>query len=178
MARLFVAVELPHAISDELSAIGGGIRAARWLDVDQLHLTLSFLGNVRMDQQSRLVEQLARIDASPFNLRVADVGHFPPRGEPRVVWAGVSRPDALMALQKRVADVARALSLKVEGRKYHPHVTLARMKGCDDREVAQFLAEHAGTPWGEFTVSAISLWRSTLGPGGAEYDVLGRYPLV
>ena len=87
--RLFVGIDLPSAIDDHLALVGGGIPGARWLDAEQLHVTLRFLGEVDGGTKQRVEDALERVEHAPFELGVAGVGTFPPRGKARIVWAGL-----------------------------------------------------------------------------------------
>ena len=176
MPRLFLAIPLPDDVKDVLSTIGGGVRQARWLDYDQLHLTLVFLGEVAQPAAQRLDALLRGIAWSPFTVGIKELGHFPSRGKPRVLWAGVPRNEALERLQRKCTEAAVAAGIKVQRRKYHPHVTLARLSRPPIDEVAVFLRNNGALELPAFSVSRFELWQSYLAAEGASYSTWAAYP--
>ena len=88
MPRLFVALDLPAAVKRSLEPLGKGLGDVRWLLPEQQHLTLRFIGDVDNGAMHDVVEALATVPARPFQLMLKGLGHFPPRGEPRVLWGG------------------------------------------------------------------------------------------
>ena len=86
--RLFIAIDPPQEVREQLAALCCGLPDARWTPVEQLHLTLCFIGEVSGDHFLDIREALAELHVPPFPLQLRGVGFFPPRGLPRVVWAG------------------------------------------------------------------------------------------
>ena len=89
--RLFVALDLPQAIKQSLEPLAKGLGDVRWLAPEQQHLTLRFIGEVDNGAVHEIAEALATVPARPFELTLKGLGHFPPRGEPRVLWVGVDK---------------------------------------------------------------------------------------
>jgi len=150
--RLFVAVDLPEEVRRELSSLCCGLPGARWLPPEQLHLTLRFIGEVDPETGRSVAEALDDVALTPFSLRLRGLGFFPPRGQPRVLWAGVERSEALSRLQRRVETVLTRAGLAPEGRKFMAHVTLARLFETPASRIGTYLAMnnlYAGT---EFSV--------------------------
>lgn len=175
--RLFVALELPAETKSQLGIMCCGVPGARWLDPDQLHLTLRFIGEVDGDCSLDITEALAEIQAPEFALAIKGVGCFSSRDKPRVLWAGVENNPALARLQKKIEGVlVRDVGLKPEGRKYSPHITLARLQQTTAANVAGFLAEWALFQAPQFSVEGFALISSTLSRSGAKYRVEERYP--
>ena len=102
MIRLFAALALPPSALDALIGLGEGVPGARWLRDDQMHLTLRFIGEVDRAAFEDVVHALGEVEADAFELALAGVGHFPPRGAPKVLWAGVRQNPALNLLQSRI----------------------------------------------------------------------------
>jgi 2'-5' RNA ligase len=90
MPRLFVALDLPEDIKRSLEPLAAGLGDVRWMGADQQHLTLRFLGEVDDGWGRDAAEALALVPGVPFELRLKGIGHFPLRGEPRVLWVGVA----------------------------------------------------------------------------------------
>ncbi len=177
MQRLFVAIGLPNETIDALVGLEGNIRGARWLRREALHLTLAFIGDVHAFEEERVDEALRTIHGDPLSLQVKGVGHFPPRGRPRVLWAAIAANDGLQQLQEHVVRSLRAAGFRIEKRRFHPHVTLARLKGPSSRRVAAFLQAHSLFDSEPFEVDAFHLYSSQLRPDGARYAVEASYPL-
>ena len=167
MPRLFVAIDLPPALKDELAGFGHAIPGARWLPADQLHLTLAFLGDVEPEAQETVIHELTAVAAAPFAMRLRGVGHFPPRGTPRVLWVGIEPCPPLMDLQRQVAAAVRRAGIALEKRKFSPHITLARLKNPPRDRVGAFLAAHNLYAGREFEVGSIVLFSSVLTAAGA-----------
>ena len=179
MIRLFIGIEMPDWVSDELSRLGGGIPGARWVDSANHHLTLRFIGDVDGYQHDRIERSLGGIVLESFTLSIGGVGHFPPRGHAKVLWAGVDESDELNRLQRQIDRTLTSLQHKPEGRKWYPHVTLARLSsnGNGDR-VRSFLQGNSLLRLEPFLVTSFQLYQSTLHPDGARYEVMRSYPLT
>lgn len=178
MPRLFTAIALPFELRAELTSLGDGMPGARWLTEDQIHLTLVFLGAVHTFRLQDLGDALATVRSPPLELRVFGAGHFPPRGRPRNIWAGIGACDGLIALQTRMVATLRKAGFEVEKRRFLPHVTLARLNGASSEHVAHFLAQHGALRSDPFTVDAFHVYSSHLNPDGADYHREASYELV
>lgn len=170
MLRLFVAIELPEDIKDELVGIAFGVPGARWVDPDSLHLTLRFLGEVNGTVAQDLGTRLSRLDVAPFEMRLADVGFFPPRGPAEVLWIGVDKSEPLEHLRRLVDQAATRLGIEPDRRKWTPHVTLARLDDAPESRLARFAAEHSLYRSKSFTVDRMTLFSSRLLSTGARYQ--------
>ena len=129
MRRLFVAIALPDGVRERLAAVQGGLDGARWVDPENLHLTLRFVGEVDEGVAEDLASALAGLRALAFPLELVGIGHFEKRGRPSALWVGVAPNPALDRLYHRVEATARRAGLPLEGRKFMPHITLARCRG-------------------------------------------------
>lgn len=171
--RLFVAVELDDPAQRSLTGAVDGVRetagAPRWTDPGLWHLTLVFLGELdlaRLPAVRRTLGEAMR-GRSPFHLRLSGAGTFPARGRPSVLWAGVGGDMAALESTARAARrAARAAGVRIERRRYHPHLTLGRWhpSGGATREAADALAGYAGPP---FAIDRAALVRSHLGTPAA-----------
>lgn len=173
MLRLFVALELPVAVRDMLLAEMGGVVGARWQRDDQLHLTLRFIGEVDRHVAADVDAALAMVNFQPFELTLGDLGSFDHRGRIDCLWVGVRPREAVTALAQRVDAALARVGIPRETRAFVPHITLARL-GRDADSIGDFLAKRLMTV--RFPVSGFALWESRLGHGGAEYEVIARYP--
>lgn len=178
MPRLFTALTLPDPISDLLLDTMEGLPAARWQDAAQLHLTLTFLGDVPPRGVDDLVLALARVPVLPFPLALAGVGHFEHKGRAKAVWAGVAASEPLLALQARVAQACSMAGFAPEARRFLPHVTLAWLGRDNAGRVPDWLAANALLATPPFTVSTFTLFASTLSPVGSHYTPVEQFPLA
>ena len=169
--RLFIALDLPDDLAGLLAGLDRGIEGMRWIAAERLHLTLCFLGNVETEAQARLAALLDHVDCEPFALRVKGCGCFTRHGG-FVLWAGVEDPvDALAALHQQVAEAVRAAGVDPGSERFHPHLTLARMRRGKPTMVREFLDENAERAFGEFPVDGVTLYSSELKPEGPVYRV-------
>lgn len=175
MTRLFIAVELPKDIRSHIKDLGRGIPGARPIRAEQIHLTLSFLGEVEGTMFKDIRECLLEIKENPFQLQIS--GHFPPRGKPRVIWAGVTPTDELIRLKKQIDKVLLTCGLDLEKRKFSPHITLARLHDSPLQRISEFLAGNSFLKTPEFTVDSFHLFSSQLGRNGAIHTLEESYKL-
>lgn len=178
MPRIFIGLDLPSAIDDYLDLVGGGIPGARWEGRDRLHATLRFLGDLEGAQLRALYAALETVRAPRLTLQIAGVGVFPPRGDPRVLWAGFADDRGVVDLQRRIERALVHAGFDPEPRKFAAHVTLARCKDAPEDRVAAFLSHHALLRTEAFEQDAFYVYSSILSPSGAKYRIERRFPLT
>jgi len=175
--RLFVALAIPPAIVDALSGLCEGVPGARWSNDDQFHLTLRFIGEVDRAAFEEIVHSLGAVEADAFELSLAGVGHYPPRGAPRILWAGARPNPALNALQARVESALVRAGLPPEPRKFSAHITLARVREASLDRITAYLARHGLFATEPFPVAEFHLYSSRLSPSGSHYEIEASFPL-
>lgn len=175
--RLFVGIALPDDIRGQCERLKGGLKAARWVDQENLHLSLRFIGEVTGGMDSDIDAALKPLNGPPFSLTLSRLGAFDRRGRVHAVWAGVEKSDELAVLRDKVETALVRTGLEPEHRKFKPHVTLARMKNGSAADVSRYLEAHNGFSTGPFDVGCFTLYRSHLGHGGAHYEALADYGL-
>ncbi len=178
--RLFVAIPLPDALRGELAALYERLPGVAWTRPEQLHLTLRFLGDVETALGASAERALERVRVEPFILPVGGTGAFPPRGVPRVLWAGVGAGHPrLHQLRQQIDDALLAAGLALDVRIFHPHATLARVRAeAAPGAVSQFLRRHRAFEAAPFRVEQFRLYASELRPAGAIHTVKREYPLA
>jgi 2'-5' RNA ligase len=177
MIRLFVGIELPPELRLRLSLLCSGVPGARWVDPGNLHLTLRFIGEVDEGTAADIDEALARIRAPRFSLVLAGAGHFGGGVTPRALWIGVEKNPALAHLHGKIEAALMRLGLEPEGRRYMPHVTLARLKQAAVPRLQDFLRDHALFRAAPFAVERFSLIASYPTKSGAIYEDQADYAL-
>lgn len=176
MARLFVAIRPPQPIRARLLAVMGGVSGVRWQSEDQIHLTLRFVGEVDRHVEADLVAALGAIRHPAFQVALDRIGSFDRRGEPQVIWAGVTPHDPLKSLNKKVEQACQRAGLAPEGRAYAPHITLARLKrGAGP--IRHLIEAEGGLSSAPFAVDEFCLYESRLMPAGAVYSPVERFRL-
>lgn len=175
--RLFVAIDLPAAIRQQVSAICEGLPGVRWIKPEQMHLTLRFIGEVSEQQAAALKTALAALEFQPFTMHLQGVGQFPPRGTPRVLWAGIQSPAALAELARQVEAALTGTGLPPADKPFAAHITLARLKTPPDRAaLQQFFARNANFQTPPFEIKDIILYSSLLASTGATYHREALFP--
>ena len=183
--RLFVAVALPAEIKGNLREIQerarrldrGGIS---WVKPENIHVTMKFLGEVeegRVGSVSRAVEEVAS-SFSPFRVTIEGWGFFPSKKRPRVLWMGIETGKEELARINESAEKRLVLEgFKEEKRGFSPHLTFARIKNpAKVGPLVEGVGREERIEGGSFTVDSLVLFRSTLLPTGAVYDVVSEHP--
>ncbi len=177
MPRLFIALDLPSEVKQQLLQLPRAYSGARWQSLEQLHLTLVFIGDVDKSQVPELLEALKQVHAEPLHLSLKGVGYFGSARYPRVLFAEVEKNPALNKLQKQVFNALAGLGLDLEKRKYHPHVTLARLERTPYESVGQFLETEALFKTDSFHLEQFHLYSSRQTRTGSEYRIESSFPL-
>jgi RNA 2',3'-cyclic 3'-phosphodiesterase len=180
--RAFIALDLSPEVLEGLSQvleelreeIGDGMM--RWTPIENLHLTLKFLGDVSSSNVNRLIEiiQTAASAHQMFAFSVGGLGAFPSPKRARVLWAGVEGPPELMAVQRTIDIGTARLGYVSESRPFRPHLTLGRVSRNagpkDFQKIYQILKEKKVGFLGVAQAKELHLFRSDLRPSGAVYS--------
>lgn len=189
--RIFIAINLPEDIASSIDAARADLKnrlppdAIRWIHVDNIHLTLKFIGEVNQDAITNYDAALKKAAqaAQPFPIHIRGFGCFPSIKRPRVLWIGVHEPTGeLEQLQARIEDNLEQLGVARENRPFKAHLTVGRIKhnisGSKLAALQQGLREadlgHVGT----FEPLNVSLYRSVLRPTGAVHTRLAQAKIV
>ena len=177
MPRIFTGLEIPDNVRGTLDMMRGGLPGARWIDPENYHLTLRFIGDVDDVTAHEVASLLGQVRRREFELRFDSLTSFGGR-RPRAVVATLAQTPALMELQAEHERMMQRIGLEPEGRKYTPHVTLARLRDSSSRQVADYLASRALLQPLPFKVSRFVLFSSRMSVGGGPYVVEAAYPLA
>lgn len=176
MPRLFTALEVPEDVGAALSTYRGGLSGARWIDAENYHVTLRFLGDIDEDAAQEAAYLLGRVRRAPFDLVVEGLDAFG-GSRPRALIAKVAASPAVIELQAEHERLMRRACLPAEKRKFMPHVTLARLRDASPRAVADYLGLRGGPPRIAFRAERFVLYSSRDSVGGGPYVVEAAYPL-
>ncbi|CAD7043063.1 RNA 2',3'-cyclic phosphodiesterase [Pseudorhizobium endolithicum] len=168
MPRLFTALEIPRNIAMSLSLLRGGLPGARWIDVENYHITLRFIGDVDGRTADEIVDRLDRIERPEFQISLNGIGSFGSK-KPHSIWAGVSPSQEMSALQAEIERICQRIGLPPDPRKFMPHVTLARLKTCRLEDVVTYLSGRGDFHTLPFKVSRFVLMSSKESVGGGPY---------
>ncbi len=177
MPRLFTSLEIPRDAALSLSLLRGGLPGARWVDVENYHLTLRFIGDVDDVLAREIAWLLAQVRRREFELRLDGLSSLGGR-KPRAVVATVAPSPSVMELQAEHERLMQRVGLDPEGRKYTPHITLARLRDATSRDVADYLSTRSLFGVAPFKVSRFVLFSSRASVGGGPYVVEAAYPLA
>jgi 2'-5' RNA ligase len=177
MPRLFTGIEIPSEIGDRLSLLRGGLPGARWIDRENYHLTLRFVGDIDATLADEIASALERVRRPGFSLKLDGVGSLGTR-IPHTIVARIAPSTPLAELQAEHERLLQRLGLPAEGRKYTPHVTLARLRGTSARSIAEYLTVRGGFLAGPFDVGRFVLFSAKNETGGGPYLVEEAYPLL
>ena len=178
MYRLFVALDLPAPVRERLQVLCCGLPGAVWLNPSQMHLTLRFIGEVDGGVRRDIIDTLAVVSDEPFQIELMGMGCFPPRKQPKSLWVGVSRSEALAHLQHKIDTALVRLGLSREKRKFLPHVRLARLKETRVNQLAGYLTENSLFKLEPFEITEFGLYSSFLSSQGPIYQLEESFPLI
>src|SRR5947208_7278842 len=153
MPRLFTGLEIPPDIADALAMLRGGLPGARWIDPENYHLTLRFIGDIDDVMAHEIALMLGKVRRGGFELRLDGLLSFGGR-KPRAVVATLGPSQAVMELQAEHERLMQRVGLEPEGRKYTPHITLARLRETSSAQVADYLSMRGGFRSPPFEVPA------------------------
>jgi RNA 2',3'-cyclic 3'-phosphodiesterase len=176
MPRLFTGLEIPPDAVAMLTGLRGGLTGARWIDPENYHLTLRFIGDIDNRTAHSVAEMLDRIHRPAFSITLDGVGVFGGR-KPHSVFASVASSQPLTALQAEQERLMQMLGLPPDPRKFAPHVTVARLRGVPPAAVATYIESRGGFYWGPIGISRFVLFSSRSGQGGGPYVVEEAYSL-
>lgn len=176
MPRLFTALEIPRDAAMSLSLLRGGLPGARWIDVENYHLTLRFIGDVEGHIADEVANALDRVRRSSFSLTLSGVGAFGSK-KPHAVWAGAVPSPDLNALQAEIERICQRIGIPSDPRKFTPHVTLARLRNSSPADVAHYLSARGNFATLPFKVGRFVLMSSRDSVGGGPYIIEEAWPL-
>ncbi len=177
MPRLFTGLEIPPDIGQSLSNLRGGLPGARWIDPENYHVTLRFIGDIDGRAANEIAATLVRINRKPFEVSLRGLSSFGSK-KPRAVVATVVPSRPLMELQAELERLLQRFGFDPEGRKFIPHVTLARLRDASSRDVADYLSVRGYFPTRTFIASRFVLFSSRDSVGGGPYIVEDSYALT
>jgi 2'-5' RNA ligase len=176
MTRLFTGIEIPLEQREQLARLRQPSAGVRWVEQENLHITLRFAGDIDNTRAAEFADHLASIDIDAFEVRLAGIGVFGGK-EPRSIWAGIEAGPELKVLARANERVARLAGLAPEGRAFKAHATIARVKRRGAESVARLLGRIGAFRSVPFIVNRFVLYSSRPKTGGGPYVVEDTFPL-
>jgi 2'-5' RNA ligase len=187
--RIFIAIELTSEIREESAAVQDKLKKCRadvrWVETNNLHLTLKFLGYISASQLNNVFKATGKTveRISPFPLSFSGLGAFPELDSPRVIWAGVKEGEEILSRINRNFEgilkrngfppVCRSGTGRAEKREYHPHLTLGRVKSSKNKTgLIESVKLEMGCSLGSMEVQKVTVLQSLLKAEGPEYKPL------
>ena len=180
--RSFIAIDLPNSLNTSLERASLHLQdllnglPVRWVPVQNIHLTLKFLGDVS-EKNIPMIQAILKNEANShniFEISVGGFGVFPNAARPRVLWVGVEAPDELINLQRRIDLETARLGYAPDQRAFSPHLTFGRVSRNATpkqvRKVSDMLRSHKVGFLGAARIETVTLFRSDLGSDGAVYS--------
>lgn len=188
LLRAFIAIDIPPEIKQAISSQTASLRkesgrAVRWVAVENIHLTLKFLGEVSSANLERLAQavQSECAQTAPVTVSVESLGCFPNPRRPRVLWVGLVVPPSLNRLQRQVEASTVRLGYASDDKPFSPHLTIGRVREQAAPEEIQtlrsLLEQTTVASLGTFTVNEVHLYKSDLKSDGPVYTRLATAPL-
>lgn len=184
--RLFVALEIPANVREELASLVKNLREAagqssksgpKWVRLENIHLTLKFIGEVADEKVPAVCSALASVpQGEPIELEFRDLGFFPNERKPRVLWAGIEGSPRLQMLAADVESALERIGIPRDQRAFQPHLTLARFNLPRlNVKLGAAIAQNAGRRFGSLCAHEFHLIDSKLKPSGAEYTTVKSF---
>lgn len=182
--RSFISINIDEALKKEIDTLLADLKRkgldVKWVPVENLHVTLKFLGHVSEEGIDKVKKALQDIVFlfKPFRLRFYGLGLFPDRKRPRVIWIDISDSEILRRLQETIEERFFEIGFKKEERGFSPHLTIGRVRSLRGRdELIGLLESIKDREFGIIDVDRLFLMKSDLRPGGAQYSVIAEFPL-
>lgn len=181
--RTFLALDIPDSVRGEIARIQRPLEElgaeVRWVAVQSMHITLKFLGEVPERQVVEIAGTLSSLSPlfGPLEISLQEIGAFPTRTSPRVVWLGILLNEDFSRLHQEVESKLVPLGFEPEDRPFRPHLTLGRVKGKRNlnRLAAYIASQGPQARCSVFSADALHLYRSHLHPTGARYEKLKTF---
>ncbi len=172
--RIFIAIDIPASLKEKVFDFVCELKkrsekGIKFVEKENLHLTLKFLGEVEKNNLDLVVEKLNGVSFHPFKLNLKDVGCFPDFFNPRVFWIGITdEKKDFFSLYKNIVSFLPE-GLFEEEEETTPHLTIARFKSKPSKEFIDFIKSKKGIDFGEFVVKSFCIYESKLTPYGPVY---------
>ncbi len=179
--RAFFAIDIPVEIKDKISGFISGCRKIqrdyiKYVEDENLHITLKFLGETDQAAVDSIINDLKKIKTVKPSLSIKTSGAFPNIIFPKVAWVGVEENTGLKELYENIELTASQYGFPIEEREFHPHITIARIKGRIQNDWTQFFKRSNAEEFGRFSPENYALYKSELTKNGPVYSKIAEFP--
>ncbi|MGE4480298.1 RNA 2',3'-cyclic phosphodiesterase [Acidocella sp.] len=176
--RLFVALDLPWDVKEQLSDLSCNLPGARWVPEENFHLTLRFIGEANRLQAEEIDHALSALRGRGFLFTLSGLGWFEKNGRVNMLYAGVERNEHLARLQTKVETALHRVGLAPDRRRFTPHVTLARMDMPVTPALSGFVRANNLYRSAPIRADNVTLFSSFLGKDQPTYTPEAEYALA
>ena len=168
--RLFISIDLPQEIKDYLFNLQKEVREAKinWVSKKNLHLTLKFIGEVNDEKLPEIIKAVKEIKFSSFEISLTNLGFFPSKEKPKVIWIGLDPEDKVIDLQQKVDE--SLLTVIPTEQQFQAHLTLGRIKQIRREKDFQASLDSISIEPKKFKITSFKLMKSELRRTGASYE--------
>ncbi len=177
MLRLFIALDLPETVKQQLLSLRRYMPGARWQSFEQMHVTINFIGDVNNSLLTEIKQRLTSVRAKPLELAINGVDYFGSSRQPSILFAKVVPNPELKKLSRLINNAYSEIGITTERQKFKPHITLARLKQTPYQSVGEFIQLEALFKIDRFMVDNFHLFSSKLHPEGSQYFIEESFPL-
>ena len=178
MKKLFIALSFPSDIVVKLTELQSGLRGARWVPPQNMHLTLSYIGEASNILLEDLADVLRGLAVQTFCMQLRGINDFTSRGITKSIWVGVAEKSSLFSLQSKIKNCLQINRIPIDKRQFSPHVTLARLKNVRPEDTAGFIAFNNLFKTRSFRVQSFTLFESISTKEGSFYLPLEKFRLI
>lgn len=178
MKRFFIALSFPSDIVMKLTELQSGLKGARWAPPQNLHLTLSYIGEASTILLEDLADVLSGFAARAFCMQLRGINHFTSKRRSKSIWVGVAEEPSLFSLQSKIKNCLQINRIPRDKRQFSPHVTLARLKNVRPEDMAGFIVFNNLFKPRSFRVKSFTLFESILTKEGSIYLPLEKFRLI
>lgn len=184
--RAFIAAEIDlankHKISELISLLKKSNADVKWVNEEQMHITLKFLGNIEQDKIREISGTLSNItnNLPGFAINLSKIGAFPDMNRPRVIWIGIDKgAESLEILAEKIENVLKEIGTDKESHDFKAHLTLGRVRSPKNMSnLATLLGQTDFHAEEDIYIDEIVLFQSTLSPKGTTHTKLSTARLV
>jgi 2'-5' RNA ligase len=179
--RAFIAIDIPSEIKDRIGELINECKdikysQVKYVEIENLHITLKFLGEIEKDTLGPLLDDFSKISPPVTALSIFSAGAFPGMDLPKVAWVGIRENTSFSKAFEEIENVAQKYGFIPEERDFHPHITIARIKGRVVNEWVKVIKKYSSFEFGNFVPDGFSIYKSDLNKFGPVYTRLAFFP--
>lgn len=177
--RCFISIEFPEHVRSEIFHVfeklkNSGCCSGNFVEKNNLHLTLTFLGDIEEEKMEIVKRVLSKIDFRKFPIETGNLGFFPNEDYVKILWVDVISPE-IFALREEIENSLKKEGFEFKKMDFVPHLTVARINGIKDKDIFRAMVSEIRLPKLFFIAEDFSLMKSILKKFGPEYKTLDRY---